>query len=349
MSNFITSNYRCRWLGPTPAMVIWRLVQSCVPLTHFANAYRAPRTPTAVQQCLKPLEAQSEATALGNIVGDWAVLRPEDLRVPGNLRERALVFSLSESMRAFGGQTAVVEACGQCPANIARSESTGGQEFGSLGGCCQVLVLGSLDELSAQTRRLADESKPLSRTDASSAIETSCHRTIEEVAERLFDHIPLREFILASSPSGVWHRLWFSNGAIVRWSDDRMQLFLEAIGDGLLSDRNKIANSLTGWSQFCIAVSRANERGLVLETEYIPAGFSDGVDWWLLSHCSQCGAAMKSTDSQCPICRHMGGPVPEQKRRIMGWAPYRPLKSLLSQEAAARLLETATVQSSVKS
>lgn len=330
-------------------MVIWRLVQSCVPLTHFANAYRAPRTPIALQQCLKPLEAISEAAALGTIVGDWAVLRPEDLRAPGNVREQALAFSLAESTQVFGGRATVAESCGQCPANIARPETGDGRNSASFGGCCQVLVLGNLHELSVQTRRFAHEPKPLLRSNSPSSNGTIGQRIIEEVAGRLFAHAPLRHYIGASSPLGLWHGLWFSKAAILRWPEDRMRLFLEAMQEGSWSDRDEIARTLTGWSPFCTAVSRAYERGLILETEYIPAGFSDGVDWWLLPHCSQCGANMNSADSHCPVCGHSGGPVPEQKRRIMGWAPYRPLQSLLTQEAAARLLETATVQSKLKS
>lgn len=330
-------------------MVVWRLVQSCVPLTHFANSYRTPRSPIAVQQCLKPLEAFSEAAAAGNIFEDWAVLRSDDLRVPGNLREQALAFSIVEATQGFGGVATVKEACGKCPANIPRLTTNVESVSMSLGGCCQVLVLGNLHDLSVQTRSLCHESKPLSRFGSTPLNGANNQRLLEEIARDLFAHDPLRQFAGSASPMGLWQAIWFSKGAMVKWSLGRMQVFLAAVKQADLCGAREIGRSLTGWHPFCAAVARALELGLNLETEYIPAGFSDGVDWWLLAHCNQCGATVTPSVACCPICHHDGGPVPEQKRRIMGWAPYRPLQSLLTPEAAAQLLQTATVQSESKS
>lgn len=344
VSDPINRSSRCRWLGPTPAMVVWRLVHPCPPLQRFAELYRTPKNPLAVQHCLKPLESISEAAMLGNVFHDWAVLLPDERRVPGNLRDEPLAFSLTEVTAVFGGLSTTVEACGKCPANIERLLPATSEKTSTLAGCCQVLVFGELDRLSEQTRSFVDAAKPLVRSPGAVTNAVENDAWVDRIAARLFAQGRFRDLVRAASPRGLWQSLWFSQGSVIRWDRTRLVAFHEDLKGDFGSESSETDVTMTGWPPFCAAVLRAIENDWSLETEYLPPGFSDGRDWWLDPHCSHCGAAMERAANSCAVCGRAGGPIPEQKRRIMGWAPYRPLHSLLGREAAARLLETASVQ-----
>ncbi len=339
------SESRCRWLGETPAMVVWRLVHPCPLLENFAQLYRKPSTPVATQQCLKPLEAIDEAKRLGNVHEDWAVLLPDDWRIPGNSRDLALAFSLAEATQVFGGLDATVKACRSCPANAPRRVFAE-PDSESLAGCSQVLVFGNLQQLSNQTQTLSSSARPLARPTwlGPNIPPQTNHALMGAMAGHLFAGGKLRQMVGASTPTELWQRLWFSRESVVQWDRARIVALLDDLRGGARTEIPKETAALTGWDQFCTAACRALEHGMSLESEYIPSGFADGRDWWLSPHCSHCGAAMVADGNSCQICGRSGGPIPEQKRRIMGWSPYRPLHTLLSSESAERLMQTASVQ-----
>lgn len=349
------SGSRCRWLGETPAIVVWRLVYPCPILDNFARFYRSPQTPVAIQQCFKPLEAISEATQLHNIHDDWAVILPEDQRIPGNFRDQPLAFSISESLQVFGGKQATIDACRHCPVNVRRFPAATVSPEPSLAGCSQVLVVGSLSQLSDSTRVLSDAAKPLAKKVWNTTGAEEQWKLIDPLAETIFAGGQLRQMLRASTPRELWQRMWFSSGSVISWNAARIAALVEDMKIGSHHTPQSDSESLTGWALLRSAVTVASEHGVTLETEYIPRGFADGRDWWLSPHCSHCGADMASVTGpagsesrhdvrHCLVCGRDGGPVPEQKRRIMGWAPYRPLSSLLDKEAADRLVETASVQ-----
>jgi hypothetical protein len=326
-------------------MVVWRLVHHCPLLEHFAQSYRAPKTPVAIHQCFKPLEAIDESWRLGNVQEDWAVLMANDRRILGNHRDQALAFSLAEATQVFGGLEATINACTQCPANAPR-HAVAATNSVSLAGCSQVLVFGSLPQLSEQTRTLSSSRLPILRPTWSSAkvAPTKNDALIDAVVGPLFEGGKLRQLVGARTPAELWQRLWFSREMVVQWDRARILALIDDLKGGPSTGPQKEELSLTGWHQFCAAASLALKHGKNLETEYIPRGFSDGRDWWLSPHCSHCGTAMAANVSLCQVCGRTGGPVPEQKRRIMGWAPYRPLTTLLGSEAAERLVQTASIQ-----
>ncbi|MDP1563306.1 MAG: hypothetical protein Q8M16_18145 [Pirellulaceae bacterium] len=346
---------RCRWLGHTPAMVVWRLVYPCPILENFAKFYRPPQTPVAIQHCLKPLQAISEAAELHNVHDDWAVLLPEDKRTHGNFRDQPLAFSLPESLRVFGGKEVTIDACRHCPVNVPRFPAAPASPEPSLAGCNQVLVFGSLSQLSESTRTLCNAPKPLAKTVWNTTVAEERWKLIDPLAEALFSGGRLRQMLQASTPRELWQRMWFSSGPVIRWNAARIDAMFQDLKCGSRSFSPSDSESLTGWAPFYSAVTVASEHRIAMETEYLPCGFADGRDWWLSPYCSHCGADMASVAGgagsesrqdfrHCPVCRRVGGPVPEQKRRIMGWAPYRPLYSLLDREAADKLVETASVQ-----
>lgn len=99
-----------------------------------------------------------------------------------------------------------------------------------------------------------------------------------------------------------------------------------------------------GFDRFLAVAGEAGRRGWSLETEFLPRGFSDGRHWWIGPHCGHCGAGQGDGQRHCDVCGRSGGIVPEQKRRAMGWAPFRPLSSMLAPHQVTELLAAATGQ-----
>lgn len=348
---------RCRWLGPTPPMIVWWYRHPCPLLEHFAQYYRRPRTPLAVQACLKPLGAIAEAHSRQAVVGDWALLPAADSRVAGNVRPQDLAFSTVEVTQAFGGLPQVLAACQTCPANLptgislahsTRAESIPGNPpqavVDGLAGCSQWWMFGDLDALSRQTQALSRVPHPLPRPAWPAWSIDQQPSALVRWQAVLFARAAWRSQLPQGSPAAVWQAWWHPGQTRHTLSGAVLQRLAIALSVG--ADRAAVtaaavspsAESLSGWDVFGHAVRVAAERGDVLETEYVPAGFSDGHDWWLSPHCGSCGAGMAREQRQCGVCGRAGGPVPEQKRRIMGWAPYRPLSLLLDAATGQRLL-----------
>ena len=362
---------RCRWLRPTPPMVVWWYRHPCPLLEHFAQYYRRPRTPLAVRACLKPLGAIAEAHSRRAVVGDWALLTANDDRVAGNTRAQDLAFSTIEVTQAFGGLPQVLAACSACPANLPlgnlpavsphpTNPSRANPSLapsGGLAGCSQWWMFGDLAALSRQTQELSSVPHPLPRpTWPAWSIEQQPSGLVRWQAE-LFAQADWRSQLPHGSPPAVWQAWWHPGQTRQTLSSQTLQRLAAALQAAADRDPatmtavsapdptspspaspSESAEPLSGWAAFVRAVRAAAQRGDTLETEYVPAGFSDGHDWWLSPHCGRCGAGMASEQRQCSVCGRAGGPVPEQKRRIMGWAPYRPLSLLVDAATGQRLL-----------
>jgi hypothetical protein len=317
-------------------------------LDHFADYYPRPTKPSAVQQVFRPLAAIADAFQRRSVVEGWAVLLPDDPRVLGNERDRPLAFSVDEAALAFGGVAGARAACGACPANVSRTTQSPVPESSpvELAGCSQVLLMGTMQRFSRQTRELRGRAKPLPLPDGYWAYDEAGDQGPSRIAEALFAAGQLRQLLSVESPRLLWQRFWYLGAAGGALTPERMVAFLEDVQQSKLAGRpeDDSPEPLTGWFAFCAAVQRAVERGLSLELEYWPRGYADGHAWWLGPHCGNCGAGLEPTARQCNVCGHGGGPVPAHKRRIMGWAPYRPLESLLKPAAAAAVLAAATGQ-----
>ncbi len=386
---------RCRWLGPTPPMVVWWYRHPCPLLEHFAQYYRRPRSPLAVQASLKPLGAIAEAHSRQAVVGDWALLTANDDRVPGNTRAQDLAFSTVEATQAFGGLPKALATCQACPANVpanvAANDPTNvpandpanvpANTSSDLAGCSQWWMFGDLSSLSQQTRRLTALPQPLPRPPWLAGSVDQQPRALLQLQETLFAQASWRNARPSTSPLATWQAWWHPGQTRQTLAGPLLLQLAEALPatrapskstatavTANAADANSESESesesssdsrwdsqsgpsatepLSGWAAFCRAIQWAAERGDTIETEYVPAGFSDGHDWWLTPHCSRCGAAMASDQRQCSVCGKAGGPVPEQKRRIMGWAPYRPLALLVDAATRQQLLLDLTKPRSV--
>lgn len=364
---------RCRWLGPTPPMVVWWYRHPCPLLEHFTQYYRRPRSPLAVQACLKPLGAIAEAHSRQAVVGDWALLTANDDRIPGNTRAQDLAFSTVEATQAFGGLPKTLATCQACPANVPANTSS------DLAGCSQWWMFGDLPSLSQQTRRLTALPQPLPRPPWLAGSVDQQPPALLQLQETLFAQASWRNAIPSTSPLATWQAWWHpgqtrqtlagplllqlaealsatrapskstATAATANAVDASSESESESSSDSSWDSQSgpSVTEPLSGWAAFCRAIQLAAERCDTIETEYVPAGFSDGHDWWLTPHCSRCGAAMASDQRQCSVCGKAGGPVPEQKRRIMGWAPYRPLALLVDAATHQQLLLDLTKPRSV--
>lgn len=85
------------------------------------------------------------------------------------------------------------------------------------------------------------------------------------------------------------------------------------------------------------ALSACAKSSLTFDVQSYPAGFSDGVTWKLLEHCSICKATMKPDEDVCATCGRSGRPHPEIKRKVRGHRPFVDLDKLLDHEEANRI------------
>lgn len=246
-------------------------------------------------------------------------------------------------------------------------------------GCCDVLLNGNLADFTAQTQSLQESIKPLPLPIWTAHPPQKSKQWLATAEPVVGFAAVARQVGLGSEPKSpeaavseaavfqaaarsnqdavrVWYR-WFSEA---EWDLDRIESFVAACDQHSGANRSQVPGEprrsgssvvkagrpeptqISGWFDFLRALHRCREHRWGLQVEMVPRGFSDGHDWWIGPHCHRCHAAMALSDRSCTVCDHVSGPVPVRKRRVMGWAPYWPLESLLGSEQAERLLRQAS-------
>ncbi len=329
-------------------MVVWRLRPPCPIMEHFANFFRRPARAFAAHQCLKPLSSVSEAARRNSIHGDCCVLLAEDSRVPGSRRYHDLGFSIREVTDVFGGMESVRTSCGGCIGNLPSNSEDALQPNNAwrFAGCTQVLLMGKIESFSEQARDLQEMPTPLPGVEWGRFEDSRVHASVRDVVLRIEQSGSLRRLFGANSAVETWQRLWYCGQGSTDWPMPTVEAMAADTRSWFTSsgevDWSQEPTSPSGWLAFCLAVEIARTRQVPLETQYIPHGFSDGHHWWLGPHCGNCGGELRVDDRVCGICGNQSGPIPVQKRKIMGWAPYRPLAAQLSPEAARRTRDAVT-------
>jgi hypothetical protein len=93
------------------------------------------------------------------------------------------------------------------------------------------------------------------------------------------------------------------------------------------------------YEELIAALDHAEQRGMSLWMEPVPAGWSDGQSWSLPDHCRFCGAEWLgcSLGGPCSSCGNTGGHQATRKLKVLGLRPYLQLSQVLGETAARQL------------
>ena len=131
------------------------------------------------------------------------------------------------------------------------------------------------------------------------------------------------------------NRSWFGVWKNTRWSGTRLADLRTAMNNLPA----KILLDHADFGSFINAVESCLDHSLTLETELVPAGYSDGVHWQIEPHCSVCRYEMKVDDKLCHECGEKSPPAPGKRRKVLGLRPYMLLRAIFGVEHTARILE----------
>ncbi|MEM9410106.1 MAG: hypothetical protein AAGA30_03265 [Planctomycetota bacterium] len=140
-------------------------------------------------------------------------------------------------------------------------------------------------------------------------------------------------------PQGTrnWFQIWQRRSWYGQYAN-RLYEFLKSISMG--------SKTPTAMLDLIRAAEQCSQHQMTLETELIPAGFSDGLTWRIESHCSNCRCEAGMGKS-CPECgsRQIH---PETKKKVLGLRPYMLLKSILGPKHADELATRAVASFGLK-
>jgi hypothetical protein len=125
-----------------------------------------------------------------------------------------------------------------------------------------------------------------------------------------------------------WFRIW----QIQRWDGNRLKTL-----NSLLTELTSTDNA--DFEDLIDAVKTCLQNDLILETELIPSGHSDGIKWTLAAHCKLCKFETETSFKDCPQCGGKGTWVASSNRKVLGLRPYMILKDIIGSEGTQRLLD----------
>ncbi len=85
------------------------------------------------------------------------------------------------------------------------------------------------------------------------------------------------------------------------------------------------------WSRAAIA------NQLLVDVQFYPSGYSDGLHWTIDAHCPECKASQQTDQDHCDVCGRRGAAVRAQKRKVLGRRPFLSLESLIGIRAAEKI------------
>ena len=129
-------------------------------------------------------------------------------------------------------------------------------------------------------------------------------------------------------------RLWFKVWQRNCWSGKPLSHL-----NKLVKSISMEVNSTLEMRDFIRATHQCVEFDMTLETELIPAGYSDGLNWKIEPHCSNCRNEV--SENQC--CSECGSRQihPAMKKKVLGLRPYMLLKAIVGKEHADTLARNA--------
>ena len=288
------------FVGPTPSFVRWAIRQDC--------PYRQIETDDLPYQTFVQLRGLREVS-IGyleqRVVNRICIHQEQNQDV-----ESARGFLIDEIIKWFGGESGIQRQCGHCPANVASCVEPGPKDF-------------------ARTER------------AGHKVWAGCYGWLVAKTET-HDFPELFEQSAVASESGllsgwanaksIWFRVWQTR----IW--DASQLTKLAVILRLVSSRLNSESESADFANLRLAVEACLKNDLVLETELLPSGNSDGIHWRIESHCARCRKEMRADCRKCDECGRQGAPQPPIKRKVLGLRPHMLLKDILGAVETANLL-----------
>lgn len=287
-------------VGPTPSFVRWAIRQDC-PFRKIETDH----LPYQTFLQLRGLREVSIAYLEQRVVNGFCIHREQNQAV-----ESARGFPVDEIINCFGDENGIRRTCGNCPANVATCVEHDPVSLASANRSGDAVWAGCYGWLAAQT-------------------ETHDFPNFFEQAVTDRDSELWSCFANAQS---IWFRVWQTN----IWNA-RQLTRLAAILQ-MVDARLNYESGCADFVNLRMAVEACLKNDLVLETELIPSGHSDGIHWRIESHCRQCRNEMQTDCRKCGECGLPGHPQASIKRKVLGLRPYMLLKDILGTVETANLL-----------
>ena len=222
-------------------------------------------------------------------------------------RETVRGFLADEICEVFGGLNFVEKCCSQCPANACQSasQSPRNPSQGAIWAGCYGWV-------------------------------PSQHANINYVDrfELAWNSLPDQPKIDGCIPTNpCWYGLW----QVRHWQTPKLKQLEKVITQTIEFEATETAPSFH-LLELAAAIKQCIKHHLLLETELIPAGHSDGLQWRIAAHCPDCCKEMNAKQQECPACGRHGHPYPETRKKVLGLRPYRLLVPMIGLEMTEKVM-----------
>lgn len=293
-------------IGPTPPFIRWALETAC-PLIRSVGTASAKRHPaqTAWRQ-LRGIKEVSQAIAAGRSHAGYCF-------APQSTADQVVAVRIDEVTAPLGGTARVEQACRACPANPSAA-------LGQWAACTGLLPLVSPGETVEQTKaawglkRAAIEQRAV-----------SVEQRAVSVGQRAVSGSD------SSRPAASWYQCW-SGPSLGRTAIASARQKLIDVEDLFREQSKELAELLA-------ALELAEQGGLNLWIEPVPAGSSDGQAWLLPAHCRCCGAewSTQAVGGTCPACGRSGSYQAPRRLKVLGLRPFLQLSQVLGDSVARQL------------
>lgn len=297
-------------LGHTPQFVRWAIAQPC-PLRTMSE----DNLPDVSFRQLRSLREYSMGRAQGRVVEGVCLHRSATISQP----DQARGFFGAEILDAHGDESFVEECCSACPANAIED-----QQSEIWAGCYGWLPATpgfqfDVTEEAVESRRLPEAGERDELVTILDEVVTDLG--IGQLADDLFKR---------TSPR--WYGIWRTD----KFEAQKLKFLHQLFAQVAL----RFETCPSDLEHFVAALLRCVEHELVLHTELVPPGFSDGRTWQLSGYCPDCKCEMGAKGQQkCPACGRFGHPHEIRKSKVLGLRPYVFLNGVIGKSKTVELLK----------
>lgn len=221
---------------------------------------------------------------------------------PQSTADQVVAVRIDEVTAPLGGTARVEQACRTCPANPSAA-------LGQWAACTGLLPLVGPGETVEQTR----------------AAWTLKRAAIEQRAVSVVNGSE------STRPAASWYQCWSGPSLGPTAIASARQRLIDV--EDLFREQSKELAELLA------ALELAEQRGLELWIEPVPAGSSDGQAWTLPAHCRCCGAEWptQALGGSCPACARGGSYQAPRRLKVLGLRPFLQLSQVLGDSVARQL------------